>query len=264
MAAALKACASVVLVGVAACSTPPERVEAATRPDLAVPAARHARTPAADGSDRGALRRTIPRASSLAQQLESHSIGHVSFTAGTGDYLEVCKLLRAMTGVPIVVTPQARATIAGEGLRLDMEIRAPISLADILDLMVAPSDNLAWTTQSGVVLLTTPAKARGQLRLVSHDVRDLTFARTEFLPPVIRDIPNGQDVGTRRSGGEADEKVSAFEPDQLIQLVKMATDPRYWETVDGVSIDDTASGYLLVKADTEMQLRVARVLDGMR
>lgn len=101
--------------------------------------------------------------------------------------------------------------------------------------------------------------------MVTHDVRDLLFATTEFLPPKIGGLPTGDgDGGGARTGGEADEKVRVYEPDLLVENVKAGTAPDYWDAEGGGSIEATDSGYLIVRASPEMQRQVARFLDALR
>ncbi len=197
----------------------------------------------------------------LRQRLRVQTIGRIAFTAEAGAFGDVLRFLRAATGVPIVVSSEARRIIAEERLVLELEVRAPLAVASFLDLVVAGSDGLAWTVRNGVVEIGSKAAAAGGKALRLHDVRDLVFARTEFLPPIIGGLPNGD--GTRRGGGEGDERVRAIEPDQLIALVRTATDPSLWQD-DAATIEYLDSGYLLVNAPAATQRAVAAALAAMR
>jgi hypothetical protein len=160
--------------------------------------------------------------------------------------------------VPVVITPAARAVIAEEGLAVDLVIGPPITVADMLDLLVARSERLVWVRRDGFVEVTTRAAAGGDAVLCVHDVRDLVFARTEFLPPVIRGIPVGDDEP--RTGGEAEERVALVDPDVLVANVELATDPGYWDRDGGGTIEYADGGYLIVVANAAMQRCVARTL----
>lgn len=228
----------------------------AARPERQLPTAHPGGAPARSAPSEDAATRI---------QLAETTVHRLQFTADTGDYLDVVKVLRTVTGIPILVSPEARTVIADEALVLEIEIVAPLSVANLLDLMVSKSPALGWTVRNGVTMLTSKAHAGGEVVLRTHDVRALTLAGTEFLPPVIRDLPSGEpEAEGSRSGGEGDEKVSAIEPDNLLQVVKMSTEPDYWDTEGGGTIEYVDSGYLLVMATPAMQRAVARALSTMQ
>lgn len=199
------------------------------------------------------------------EQVRTKTVGKLSFTEETGDYNAVRRLIQTITGIPIIVTPEAKTVIEDESLTLEMELVAPITVANFLDMMVSKSENLAWTVRNGVVEITTKAKAGGDNVLVSHDVRDLVFPMTNFLPPRIRDIPVGDSSAGPRIGGESDEKTAYVELDTLVANIKDATGgDTYWDAEGGGTIESVEGGYLLVTANPAMQERVARFLDDMR
>ena len=220
-----------------------------------------------------ARRRTIgvptagadPDNAALERQVASETISGLSFTEEDGTYEEVRTRIQAITGIPIIITPAAREAIDGEGLVMVMDISAPITVENFLDLMVSKSESLAWTTNFGVIEITTRALAGGQNYLDLKDVRDLTFAKTVFLPPQIRDIPSGEDDSdVPRTGGEGDEKTYFVEMDTLIASIKDATDPAYWDSEGGGIIDQSEAGFLIVTANRHMQGRVDGMLDDLR
>lgn len=199
------------------------------------------------------------------EQVRTKTVGKLSFTEETGDYNAVRRLVQTITGIPIIITPEAKKVIEDESLTLKMELVAPITVANFLDMMVGKSENLAWTVRNGVVEITTKAKAGGDNVLVSHDVRDLVFPMTNFLPPRIRDIPSGDTSAGSRIGGESDEKIAYVELDTLVANIKDATGgDTYWDAEGGGKIESVEGGYLLVTANPAMQKRVARFLDDMR
>jgi type II secretory pathway component GspD/PulD (secretin) len=201
----------------------------------------------------------------LRARLAELQLQNMSFT-DEDDFDEIKRRLQArFDEVPIVITPEARDTIEGEGLTLVMDVTAPIALDDFFDQLVSLSAELAWTVRDGVVQITSKTQAGGANFLDHKDVRDLIFAKTVFLPPTIRDIPSGDDLGdTPRTGGEGEDKTFFVELDTLIANIQNATDPLYWESEGGGSIDQAESGYLLVNANPEMHKRVDRVLEDLR
>lgn len=197
--------------------------------------------------------------------VQEKKIGGLSFNNETGDYNEVKKLVQTITDIPIIITPEARNIISEESLVLEMEVTAPMSVGNFLDLMTARSPNLAWTIRNGVVEITTKALAGGTNSMFTHDIRDLVYPLTEFLPPRISEIPVGDSgTGVSRTGGESDEKIAYVEPDSLVNNIKDATDPTYWDTEGGGTMEYVDGGYLIVMANPAMQRRIAGFLDDQR
>ncbi len=221
-----------------------------------------------------ALHRSVPKSSgatldpdnqALRKQLGEATISGLTFTEEDGAYGDVVRRVSTITNIPMIITPEARETIDSEDLRLAMDVTAPISVQNFLNQMVSRSAELAWIVQNGVVEITTKAKAGGANYLDEKDVRDLVFPKTVFLPPTIRDIPNGEDTGgAPRTGGEGEDKTFFVELDTLVANIKDATDPNYWDSEGGGSIDQAESGYLLVTANPDMQARVDKILDDLR
>ncbi len=209
-----------------------------------------------------------PDDAAVKEQVRTKTVASLSFTEETGDYEEVVRLLRTVTDVPIILTPEAKEVISDESLTLEITIVAPLAVSNFLDLMVSKSENLAWTVRNGVVEITSKLATGGQNSMVTHDVRDLVYPRTEFLPPVIRDIPSGDGgfgESAPRLGGEGDEKVAYIEPDILQENIKSSTGGEtYWEAEGGGQMEYVDSGYLLVYANPEMQRRVEKLLNDQR
>lgn len=203
----------------------------------------------------------LPEEHHIRAQLARSTISGVQFTRENGTPEEVVRLLRTVTGLPILISPAARTAAQDADVALELTVRSPLSAAHVLDLLTEHPD-LGWTVRNGVVEVTTAANAGDDVVMHNHDVRDLTFARTEFLPPTIGGIPTAD--SDARSGSEGDEKLAAVEPDALVQAVKLATDPGYWDSEGGGTIEFVDAGYLLVMAAPAMQRSVARVLDGLR
>lgn len=199
----------------------------------------------------------------LRAKVREITVDKMSFTEETGAYRDVVKVLQAQTDVPIIITPEAKAAIDSESLVATIELTSPLSLANFLTFLTGKSEQLAWTVRNGVVEVTTKAKAGGSNILHTYDIRDLIFPLTDFIPPLIRDIPVGESTGPR-TGGEAEEKPSYIEPATLKDNIQLATGSGYWDTEGGGKIDIMDSGYLLVDANPEMQRRVTRFLEDMR
>ncbi len=183
----------------------------------------------------------------------------LSFDADNGGFAEVLKTVQTITAIPIITTPSARAAIQDEGLVLELDITAPLTVANLLDVLTSRSDSLRWSVQDGVVTITTKEDAQDQLALEYYDVRALTFPRTEFIAPRLTGIPTGDDE-TPRSGAEGEEVLRTFEPDALTEVIRIATDPSYWENEPGASMELAESGTLIVRASPEIHRQIRRVL----
>jgi general secretion pathway protein D len=206
-----------------------------------------------------------PEDSAIRKKVSSSIIGKMSFSEdGNGPYLDAFKVLDTQTQVPIIVTPEGKEAIESEDLKLNFDLVTEMTLENMLNHMAGKSETLAWTIRHGVVIITNKTKAGGDNLLVTHDIRNLIFPITEFLPPKVSDLPSGEDESTTpRTGGESDEKVAFIEIDTLVSNIKSATNAEYWDGDSGANIDQVEGGFLLVKANSKMQRDVAAFLDDM-
>lgn len=209
----------------------------------------------AEDADDLALRKTV----------KETKLSGLSFTEEDGTIDEVKTRIQAITNIPMIITPEARATITSEDVKVVMDVTAPISLDAFLNQVVSRSAQLAWTVRDGVVQITTKAQAGGSNYTHYYDVRDLIFAKTQFLPPRIRDIPSGDSADdSPRSGGEGDEKTVFVELDKLAANLREATDPTYWDAEGGGKVDQVETGYLIITANGDMHRRVDGILTDLR
>jgi type II secretory pathway component GspD/PulD (secretin) len=204
-----------------------------------------------------------PMDQAVWDKVQTTPVGKLTYTEETGDYAEVIKNLRLITGVEIIATPEAREIISSESLKLVIELVGSMTLRDFLNHMVGRSKALAWTVKNGVVLIGNLSQAAGTMAMQIHPVKDLVFTRTEFLPPRIRDIPGDAADDTPRTGSEGEEPKPYIAIADLVDHLKAATDPEYWNQ-EGVEIKPEDSGLLIIKATPEMQTRVATVLADLR
>src|SRR5690606_13852585 len=131
---------------------------------------------------------------------------------------------QAVTGAPILVTPQARQIIDEQGVTIDLELTAPLPLRNVLDLFVSQSPDLGWKVDDAMILVTSKADARGALVVRTFDVRDLMRPRPNFPAPRIIGLPTGEE-----SFPEEPESTRMIEPERLLDLIRNATDPTYWD-----------------------------------
>lgn len=213
---------------------------------------------------RNAVTKVIdPQDEAVWDKVRTEQVGKLTYTEETGDYLEVIKNLNLITGVQILTTPEAREIIGSESLKVVIELAGSITLQNFLNHMVGKSENLAWTVKNGVVVLGNRSQATGTIVNEIYPVKDLVFKHTQFMPPRIRDIPGESSDDTPRTGSEGDDPVAGIELGDLVQNLKDATDPKYWES-EGVAINAEDSGLLSVQASPEMHAQVLQVLSDMR
>ncbi len=188
------------------------------------------------------------------------------FTDESGGYAEVASYLAKVTGLPILVTPEAQEVIDSNELVLTMKLESPLSVRNFLNLMSTRSKGeIAWTIEDGAVLLTTKAKAMGKPTLKVHKIQDLTFGLADFAGPQIKDIPIvGEEApeDQPRQGGQIGDPVKMIDPEVLASLVQKAVAPGTWEN-EGVSIEATDAN-LIVTHTPEVQEQVSRFLDDLR
>ncbi|MAE77778.1 MAG: hypothetical protein CMJ85_13025 [Planctomycetes bacterium] len=190
----------------------------------------------------------------------------IKFDETSGAYQEVVARLNDwVRGVPILISPEAKEIIDGSSLVLVLDIGAPITLKNFLNIMCSRSeDQLAWIVQDGAVIMTTKAKSLGTPTPRIHEIADLTFPITNFAGPQIKTLPIGgeEDEEEPRAGGEVGDKVRFVEPEALQTLVQESVARGLWGA-DGVSIEVTG-GNMLVVHTPEVQAKVEQFLNDLR
>ena len=190
----------------------------------------------------------------------------LAYNEDNGDYLLVFENLTTLTGVSILVAPEAREVIEGSGFVLNLRLEAPLSLQHFLNIMMDRSDKtLAYSITDGAVVITTPQKALGKPVVVVHPISDLTFAYKNFAGPIIRDLPIGGDTDSEenpRSGGEVGEPTPFLEAETLQLLIQSSVNRTSWDG-EGVSID-LASGNLIVTHTPAVQAQIRQFLNDLR
>ncbi len=178
----------------------------------------------------------------------------------------VLEPVRNMTGLPIVVDSAAENAVLDAGLLFDFQLDHPISVRDFLNLVVRQaSGDVAWVVRHDAVLVSTPDRAAPKPILVSHDVRDILFGRTDFSAPRIDRIRLLEELEDDDGGGPfggVGERVTSIEADDLAVLVQENVAVGSWED-DGRSLQ-AENGFLLVVHEPAVQVEVRRLLDQLR
>ena len=196
--------------------------------------------------------------------VDTTPVGRLTYTEETGDFLEVVKNLKLITGVEIITTPKAREAITAENLKIVIEMVSSVTLNDFLNHLVNRSTKLGWTVKNGVVVIGDKQETAGTVSVETYPIQDLTFARHSFTPPKIQTIPGDAADDTPRTGGASEDPVKILEDDKLKELLINATSPTYWaDTESGVSMEPK-NGLLIVRATADMHAKLVRVLADMR
>jgi len=201
----------------------------------------------------------LPRKPSLSTQLNQTTISN--FVVEAEESLRaVVDELRAMTGLPLVVTPKAEEAITNAGILYDFDLANPMRVRSLFDLIVELSEKeIGWTVRHGVVLFTDRADARDALVSRMHDIRAAIRPRTDFRAPRVGHLGLGAEAGgdDEETWGAAVVAAPRLDPDRLVDTIRSTIAPETWDE-DGVSIEVTDSGLLLVRHTPGVQLRIAQ------
>lgn len=203
----------------------------------------------------------------ITDKVKSKPIGTITFNADNGGYLEVVKLLQALTEVQIMVTQRAKEAIEAASSKLEGTLAGTETLANVLDTMVAKNKQLSWTVRFGLVVIGDAAEGVGPIATEIYPVRDLLFDRTDFIPPSIKEIPGNNQDENPRSGGEEEEPRPAMTTDHLTSLLTLAAKVAvkrdvFTEEGNKLEVDDT--GLLVVTAPIDAHQAIGAALRDMR
>ena len=171
----------------------------------------------------------------------------------------VLQFLRQTSGINLVVDPEVRRDGGLDERRISLQV-SELPLRSALSL-VLEFGNLAARWRHGVLFITTPEKARGEMVLRLYDVRDLTFKLTDFPGPSLA-LKSGTDgMSDPLVFGEADEKNPPPTTDEIVETVKgMMADA--WEAPGATCT--VIGGMLLVRQTPEAHRDVMRLLTMLR
>jgi type II secretory pathway component GspD/PulD (secretin)/tetratricopeptide (TPR) repeat protein len=190
----------------------------------------------------------------------------VNLSVDNQEFREVVKQLQIQTGYNIMVDPRIAPDVNENpvtGLTL-----TDVSLATALTMLQsAGGDEVVWTTKGSIIMFTNREYVTQNLVVQIHSVADLTSGLTNFIPPTIQ-LVGPDDVSDEENplfGTEAEEPVYPYgQVDELIELIKGAVAPAFWEATEGAEIKSQGEQTLVVKSTPEIQEQVARFLDDLR
>lgn len=201
----------------------------------------------------------LPRKPSLSTRLNQTTVSN--FVVEQEESLRaVIDQIRAMTGLPLVVTPKAQEAVVDAGILYDFNLENPMRVRSLFDLIVELSEEeIGWTLRHGVVLFTDRTDARDALVSRMHDIRAAIRPRTDFRAPRVGHLGLGAEAGDddEETWGSAVVAAPRLDPDRLVETIRSTIAPETWDE-DGVSIEVTDSGLLLVRHTPGVQLRIAQ------
>jgi general secretion pathway protein D len=206
---------------------------------------------------------TDPEAAALLAKVKGTN---VNLAVDSQQFGEVIKTLQIQTGFNIMTDPRIASEVNEAevtGLTL-----TDVSLATALDMLKSSAgEDVVWTTSGNIVKFTKREYVVTNLLVQIHSVADLTSGLTNFIPPTIQ-LVGPDDVSDEENplfGTEAEEPVYPYgQVDELIELIKGAVAPAFWETTEGADIRGQGEQNLVVKATGEVQEQVANFLDDLR
>ena len=167
---------------------------------------------------------------------------------------ELCRL----SGVNLVLDGELRAAGRLDDARVTLEVTeipCRSALALVLDFL-----DLAACFRHGVLLITTPEKARGALTLLIYDVRDLTAPLAEFPGPRM-ELPSGG--GMESTDGLFNDTTESDAP-TTEEIVTVLRDALGDELEAGGASVVQIGGQLVVRQSSEGHRRIAALLAELR
>ena len=204
-----------------------------------------------------------PEAAALMNRVKATT---VNLQVENQEFKEVLKLVQIQTGVNIVIDPRVESDIAEnpvQGLFVD-----DISLETVLNMMSeSAGEEYVWTTKGNVVWFTSRENIKKTLVVDIHGVADLTTGLTDFIPPTIQLVSPDMvsDEENPLFGAEGEEPILPYGTvDELIELIKNAVEPNFWEETEGADIRSSGDHAIVVKATSEIQGEVEQFLNDLR
>ncbi len=190
----------------------------------------------------------------------------VNLNVDNQEFKEVVSLLQLQSGINIHIDPRIESEVAENpvaGFMMD-----DVSLETVLNLLQSTAgEDAVWTTRGNVVVFTNKANIKKNLSVQIHNVADLTTGLTDFIPPTIQLVSPDMvsDEENPLFGAEGEEPILPYGTvDELIELIKNAVEPNFWEETEGADIRSSGEQALVVKATIEVQEKVARFLTDLR
>lgn len=204
-----------------------------------------------------------PEAAALRARVKSTT---VNLSVENQEFKEVIHLLQIQTGINIHIDPRVESDVAENPVTSFFV--DDVSLETVLNLLQGSAgDEAVWTTEGNVVVITNRSLLEKNLEVQIHNVADLTTGLTDFIPPTIQLVSPDMvsDEENPLFGAEGEEPTLPYGTiDELIELIKNAVEPNFWEETDGADMRSSGEHALVVKATPEVQEKVERFLTDLR
>lgn len=200
-----------------------------------------------------------PAVQSLKNKLKTETI---PLQFESANLKEVLDWIKSVANIPIVIDTEIAEELQSADLGFPLNLEK-VKVGVALETVMAAKPEFGYTFKHDVIYVTRKEKAAGQPIPVVHDVRDLTIPVQDFTPPEIRLKAAGEDPeGSGIFGRPSEEAPPAYNPEDLMELIKGNISTRSWEE-EGVSID-LVSGRLLVIHNRDVQNAIQRFLNNLR
>ena len=189
-------------------------------------------------------RRELP----LAQKLQHKRI---TVTWEDRELQGALKDLSIQIGTPFLLFPELRDR-AEERVTLSVKRMRALNLLRIL----ADLHDITFLRRGEVVFATTPENAVKRTAVLRiYDARSNLYRPTDF---------PGPELGLRRPGSDFEPRPRAItrdpmDPGELVDIIRNGIGSEEWD-FEGVSIDATSHGQLIVRHTPRVQRKVARIL----
>lgn len=191
-----------------------------------------------------------PAPQPLAEKLRSTI---VSVQVDGMRFVEVVDLLKAQTGINILIDPRIKSDVEDNPVT-SLQV-SDLDLATVLDLLQgAGGESIIWAVQENVVVITMRELLPVRLDVRIYPVADLVSPRRAFLP-----LSTGLLGGTAQPD-EQDPVLRYGGADELIELVQCAVSPCFWEETEGAGIRTLGDERLVVRATPEIHEAVLAFL----
>jgi type II secretory pathway component GspD/PulD (secretin) len=178
---------------------------------------------------------------------------------------EVMAIVKAITGLPIVVDPAAEEEAINEAVSFDFSLQNALTAEQIINLITdAAGEEVTWTIRHDAILVTTREKARGEIKAVHHDVQDLVFGLTDFLGPRIDQLRLLDELEDDDGGGPfggIGERPMLIDPDDLSTMIRENVMVGTWD--DGPNIE-SYDGHLIITHTADAHVKVRQFLEDLR
>lgn len=183
---------------------------------------------------------------------------------------EVIGYIRNNTGLPMIVDPAAETYVldeVGEPFNFDFANALTVeqALNRIVDAAGGEDAGVTWTVRYDAIFITTQEKALGMPVTRVHEVKDLTFALTDFVGPRINRIRLLDELEDEDGGtpfGTVFEAQQIIEAEDLMTLIRDTIAPASWDR-DNVGMEP-GEGNLIVRQTEEIQVEIQNFLEDLR